>query len=347
MDEPPGYFFALRGDGEPSEWSRRYKANIARLRSRDPREVRRVILSLEERERTKGLSQGELRMLDRAIELRAELGASSVGRRAWDHERRMFERFANRVRRVSVSNARPSIADLTDRARRVLLLAGEEARLLNHNFIGTEHILLALIHEGEGVAAIALGSLGIGLDAVRAKVEESIGPAGPSTTGSMPFTPRAKKVLELSRREARQLGHKSIGTEHMLLGLVREGEGVAVQVLISLGVDLSRVRVRVMEVLSGYQPDDHGGSSPNLPLATWRSNRRAAPRCSVCRASLTESLAYQIVDVRGPVAASLKTVAVDNADGDDPAVRVALVYCTSCGTTIGSHDPPDASGVPA
>jgi len=123
----------------------------------------------------------------------------------------------------------------TDRARRVLVLAQEEARLLNHNFIGTEHILLGLIHEGEGVAAKALESLGISLEAVREKVEETIGPAGSSTTGSPPFTPRAKKVLELSLREALQLGHNYIGTEHMLLGLVREGEGVAVQVLVSLG----------------------------------------------------------------------------------------------------------------
>ncbi|MFP5378022.1 MAG: Clp protease N-terminal domain-containing protein, partial [Acidimicrobiia bacterium] len=140
----------------------------------------------------------------------------------------------------------------TDRARRVLVLAQEEARLLNHNFIGTEHILLGLIHEGEGVAAKALESLGISLEAVREKVEETIGPAGSSTTGSPPFTPRAKKVLELSLREALQLGHNYIGTEHMLLGLVREGEGVAAQVLVNLGADLSRVRQQVIQLLSGY-----------------------------------------------------------------------------------------------
>ncbi|HTT89521.1 MAG TPA: ATP-dependent Clp protease ATP-binding subunit [Acidimicrobiales bacterium] len=133
------------------------------------------------------------------------------------------------------------------------MLAQEEARLLNHNFIGTEHILLGLIHEGEGVAAKALESLGISLEAVREKVEETIGPAGTSTTGSPPFTPRAKKVLELSLREALQLGHNYIGTEHMLLGLVREGEGVAAQVLVSLGADLSRVRQQVIQLLSGYQ----------------------------------------------------------------------------------------------
>jgi ATP-dependent Clp protease ATP-binding subunit ClpC len=130
----------------------------------------------------------------------------------------------------------------TDRARRVLVLAQEEARLLNHNFIGTEHILLGLIHEGEGVAAKALESLGVSREAVREKVAETIGPAGSSTTASPPFTPRAKRVLELSLREALQLGHNYIGTEHMLLGLVREGEGVAARVLVSLGADLPRVR---------------------------------------------------------------------------------------------------------
>ncbi len=139
----------------------------------------------------------------------------------------------------------------TDRARRVLVLAQEEARLLNHSFIGTEHILLGLIHEGEGLAAKALESLGISLEAVREKVEETIGPAGSAPTGSPPFTPRAKKVLELSLREALQLGHNYIGTEHMLLGLVREGEGVAATVLQSLGADLPHVRQQVIQLLSG------------------------------------------------------------------------------------------------
>jgi ATP-dependent Clp protease ATP-binding subunit ClpC len=142
------------------------------------------------------------------------------------------------------------------------VLAQEEARLLNHNFIGTEHILLGLIHEGEGVAAKALESLGISLEGVREKVEETIGPAGSSTTGSPPFTPRAKKVLELSLREALQLGHNYIGTEHMLLGLVREGEGVAAQVLVSLGADLSRVRQQVIQLLSGYQSPGGKGETP-------------------------------------------------------------------------------------
>ena len=150
----------------------------------------------------------------------------------------------------------------TDRARRVLVLAQEEARLLNHSFIGTEHILLGLIHEGEGLAAKALESLNISLEAVREEVEKTIGQAGSAPTGSPPFTPRAKKVLELSLREALQLGHNYIGTEHMLLGLVREGEGVAAQVLISLGADLAKVRQQVIQQLSGYQGRDPQSTPP-------------------------------------------------------------------------------------
>jgi ATP-dependent Clp protease ATP-binding subunit ClpC len=165
----------------------------------------------------------------------------------------------------------------TDRARRVVVLAQEEARLLNHNYIGTEHILLGLIHEGEGVAAKALESLGISLEAVRQQVEEIIGQGGSSPSGHIPFTPRAKKVLELSLREALQLGHNYIGTEHILLGLIREGEGVAAQVLVKLGADLSRVRQQVIQLLSGYQGSGGpggrekegaapgGGSSENQP----------------------------------------------------------------------------------
>ncbi|HZB41367.1 MAG TPA: ATP-dependent Clp protease ATP-binding subunit [Ilumatobacter sp.] len=150
----------------------------------------------------------------------------------------------------------------TDRARRVVVLAQEEARLLNHSYIGTEHILLGLIHEGEGVAAKALESLSISLEAVRNQVEEIIGQGGSSPSGHIPFTPRAKKVLELSLREALQLGHNYIGTEHILLGLIREGEGVAAQVLVKLGADLSRVRQQVIQLLSGYQgPSGGSGSS--------------------------------------------------------------------------------------
>jgi ATP-dependent Clp protease ATP-binding subunit ClpC len=141
----------------------------------------------------------------------------------------------------------------TDRARRVVVLAQEEARMLNHNYIGSEHILLGLIHEGEGVAAKALESLGISQEAVRQQVEVIIGQGQHAPSGHIPFTPRAKKVLELSLREALQLGHDYIGTEHILLGLIREGEGVAAQVLVKLGADLSRVRQQVIQLLHGYQ----------------------------------------------------------------------------------------------
>jgi ATP-dependent Clp protease ATP-binding subunit ClpC len=140
----------------------------------------------------------------------------------------------------------------TDRARRVVVLAQEEARMLNHNYIGTEHILLGLIHEGEGSAAKALESLGISLEAVRQQVEEIIGQGQSAPTGHIPFTPRAKKVLELSLREALQLGHNYIGTEHILLGVIHEGEGVAAQVLQKLGADLNRVRQQVIQLVSGY-----------------------------------------------------------------------------------------------
>ncbi|MDR5712203.1 ATP-dependent Clp protease ATP-binding subunit [Nesterenkonia flava] len=144
----------------------------------------------------------------------------------------------------------------TDRARRVVVLAQEEARMLNHNYIGTEHILLGLIHEGEGVAAKALESLDISLGGVREKVQEKIGPGQNAPSGHIPFTPRAKKVLELSLREALQLGHNYIGTEHILLGLIREGEGVAAQVLVEMNADLNKVRQQVIQLLSGYS----GGS---------------------------------------------------------------------------------------
>jgi len=156
----------------------------------------------------------------------------------------------------------------TDRARRVVVLAQEEARMLNHNYIGTEHILLGLIHEGEGVAAKALESLGISLDAVREQVQEIIGQGQQAPSGHIPFTPRAKKVLELSLREALQLGHNYIGTEHILLGLIREGEGVAAQVLVKLGADLNRVRQQVIQLLSGYQgkePATSGGPQEGTP----------------------------------------------------------------------------------
>ena len=167
----------------------------------------------------------------------------------------------------------------TDRARRVVVLAQEEARMLNHNYIGTEHILLGLIHEGEGVAAKALESLGISLDAVRQQVEEIIGQGQQAPSGHIPFTPRAKKVLELSLREALQLGHNYIGTEHILLGLIREGEGVAARALESLGISQEAVRRQVQEMIGQGQqaPSGQIPFSP-APRRSWSS--LCARRCS-------------------------------------------------------------------
>ena len=144
----------------------------------------------------------------------------------------------------------------TDRARRVVVLAQEEARMLNHNYIGTEHFLLGLVHEGQGVAARALESLGISLEAVRQQVEEIVGQGQEAPSGHIPFTPRAKKVLELSSREALQLGHTYIGTEHILLALIREGEGVAAQVLVRLGADLKPVRQQVIQLIHSRQDNE-------------------------------------------------------------------------------------------
>jgi Clp amino terminal domain, pathogenicity island component len=161
----------------------------------------------------------------------------------------------------------------TERARRVVVLAREEARMLNHNYVGTEHILLGLIHEGRGVAARALESLGISLQVVRQQVEEIIGQGQEAPSGHIPFTPRAKKVLELSLSEALQRGDQYIGTEHILLGLIREGDGVAAQVLVKLGADLNRVRQQVIQLLQGYQGEEAAlagiGEGSRLSYDDW------------------------------------------------------------------------------
>ena len=173
----------------------------------------------------------------------------------------------------------------TNRARRVVALAEEQARMLNHDCVGTEHLLLGLIHEGEGVAAKALESLGISLDAVRQQIEEIIGQGQQAPSGHIPFTPRAKKVLELSLREALQLGHNYIGTEHILLGLIREGDGVAAQVLVKRGADLNRVRQRVIQLLHGYQ-----GKEPT-PGGTARRELRLLPELMIFLDLVEERLA--------------------------------------------------------
>jgi ATP-dependent Clp protease ATP-binding subunit ClpC len=209
----------------------------------------------------------------------------------------------------------------TDRARRVVVLAQEEARMLDHNYIGTEHILLGLIHEGEGVAARALEALGISLGAVRKQVEEIIGRGQTAPTGEIPFTPRAKKVLELSLREALQLGHNYIGTEHILLGLVREGEGVAAQVLVKEGADLARLRHHVIQQLSGYTGEEPSASIEESPHEEVR-DPAAWPLCPRCRASLTETARYTILDVSTP-------------EGSDTRA-VPFAFCSKCGVWLGT-----------
>jgi ATP-dependent Clp protease ATP-binding subunit ClpA len=164
----------------------------------------------------------------------------------------------------------------TDRSRRVVVLAQEEARMLSHDYIGPEHILLALVHEGEGVAARALKELGVSLPAVREQIEELVGRGQHERSGHIPFTPRAKRVLELSLREALQLGHNYIGTEHILLGILREGENVAAQVLVRMGTDLNRVRVEVVKLVG---PGEAGAGTPEGgPSGEARMSRRAVAR---------------------------------------------------------------------
>jgi ATP-dependent Clp protease ATP-binding subunit ClpC len=192
----------------------------------------------------------------------------------------------------------------TDRARRVAVLAQEEARLLNHNYIGTEHILLGLIHEGEGVAAKALQSLDISLEAVRQQVEEIIGAGGSSPGQSIPFTPRAKQVLELSVREATTHGHDYIGTEHILLGLIREGEGVAIHVLVKIGANPDRVRAKVLELLAGGAAD---ATVPGQPLP---------PPSAALRQIMDEARQQAVVDGAPEVApVHLFWAAVHHPDG--------------------------------
>ncbi len=204
----------------------------------------------------------------------------------------------------------------TDRARRVVVLAQEEARMLNHNHIGTEHILLGLIHEGNGVGAKALESLGISLEAARHRIEELVGQGGSAPIGHIPFTPRAKKVLELSLREALELGHNYIGTEHILLGLIRVGDGVAAQVLDELGADASRLRQEVIHLLSGEVEGVPEGVTENAPEPAPQ------PRCPRCRRLLTETAAYRSLEV------------APEEKGEPRTVRV--MFCRRCGTSLGT-----------
>jgi ATP-dependent Clp protease ATP-binding subunit ClpC len=190
----------------------------------------------------------------------------------------------------------------TNRARRVIVLAQEEARMLKHNYLGTEHILLGLIHDGEGAAAKALHSMGISLEAVRHQVEEIIGQGQQAPGPHIPFTPRAKKVLELSSREAKKLGHKHIGTGHLLLGLIREGKGVAAQALVQLGTDMPTVRQQVIHQLSTY--GDQEGTS-----AAERDEDLVDDELELPDEELTERAAFMLSDHIEEVRALLRDIA--------------------------------------
>jgi len=209
----------------------------------------------------------------------------------------------------------------TERARRVVVLAQEEARMLNHNYIGTEHILLALIQEGEGVAAKALRSLGVSLEEVRSDVKDIVGQGATAPVGHVPFTPRAKKVMELSLRESLQLHHNYIGTEHILLGLVREGEGVAAQVLQKRGATLDQVRRQVVEMLAGYQGDPLGGVATVEPAEGGQAS--AGPACPRCRSKLEDAVAYRVLEV-------------PPHDSEGEVRAVAFAFCQNCGTWLGT-----------
>jgi hypothetical protein len=244
----------------------------------------------------------------------------------------------------------------TDRARRIVVLAQEEARLLDHNYIGTEHLLLGIVHDGEGVAARSLIELGESLDGIRRRVEEIVGQGPTAPSGHIPFTPRAKKVLELALREALQLGHKFVGSEHILLGLVREGEGVAAQVLVSGGLSLEVVRQQVLRTLAGHPESELGEDLDILergpeaavgwvadqprgprPRGRFLAGRRrpsnlASPSCSWCGCDLAETAQHRTMTVPG--------------QQGEAAVRLTVVFCTACGETVAAEVLPDDDAGP-
>jgi ATP-dependent Clp protease ATP-binding subunit ClpC len=215
----------------------------------------------------------------------------------------------------------------TDRARRVVVYAQEEARMLNHNYIGTEHILLGLIHEGEGVAARALKTMSISLDSARQRVEEIIGQGPAVPVGHIPFTPRAKKVLEDALREALQLGHNYIGTEHILLGLLREGEGVGAQVLQELGASLEQVRTTVIQLLAGYtaSAEEAAGAGSVGPMTEVyaevvpEDDPAKDPRCARCHALLADTLTVSTLE---------RTVGEEQ-------LELKVAHCGRCGSALG------------
>jgi ATP-dependent Clp protease ATP-binding subunit ClpC len=208
----------------------------------------------------------------------------------------------------------------TDQARRVVVLAQEEARLLDHTYVGTEHELLGLIREGEGIAGRALDRHGVTLDAARRQVRSIIGTGEAAATGHFPLTPRAKKVLELAWREALQLGHKRIGTEHILLGLIREGEGVGTQVLQNLGADPRRLRQTVIQLLSGSAREE---GEDDVTGSEGASLRELGPRCPSCGQSLEGSLTY-------------RRLAAAPVEEHEKSMPILMLFCGRCGAILRS-----------
>jgi ATP-dependent Clp protease ATP-binding subunit ClpC len=201
----------------------------------------------------------------------------------------------------------------TDRARRVVVLSQEEARLLNHNYIGTEHLLLGLVHEGEGIGAEVLAGLGVDSDRVRESIRRRIGEGASAPVGHIPFTPRAKTTLELSLREALQMGDNYIGTEHILLGLVREGEGVATLTLTEFGLELPAVRQAVLQRLGARQPEAAGEARGEaLP---------APPNCPGCGRSLEGGMASKVITVAG-------------GEPESAPHGMRVIYCSGCGRAL-------------
>ena len=214
---------------------------------------------------------------------------------------------------------------MTERSRSVLVLAQEESRQLDHNVIGTEHLLMGMLREGEGIAAQVLQSLGADLETVRRRIVDTVLPVVVGTPGegrrqNPPFTPRAKKVLELSLREALQLGHTSIGTEHLLLGMVREGEGVGMQLLAGLGIEGARIRQGVITLLSGRQRAEPPGASGAHPTPS-------EPTCNGCGAGLASAARYRTMEI--PPATSMTATT-----SEPPSIVVNAVFCGRCGRLL-------------
>ena len=226
----------------------------------------------------------------------------------------------------------------TDRARSVLVLAQDEARQLHHGYIGTEHILLGLVRQGDGVGAEVLTSFDITLESVRNEVRAMLGdvhdPTAHAQNASPPFTPRAKKVLELSLREALKLGHSYIGTEHILLGIIREGESVATQVLARLGVSLAAARQRVIALISGQEHEAQTGDTAGMSVTSQFVRvgpASAEPRCPQCRADVSEDARFRTISVQP-----------DASSNDENPLRTYVIYCGKCGISLHmfTPDPP-------